>query len=70
MFGIKKPKKILGLYLHFKIFNKLNNGFEQHRGNKTDQSLTNVKTIVVTKSSTPILTIDEKKVPSIMADLV
>ncbi|WP_370214507.1 hypothetical protein [Mesoflavibacter profundi] len=31
---------------------------------------TTAKTTVVIKSSTPILTIDEKKVPPIMADLV
>ncbi|MDX8553547.1 hypothetical protein MK851_07920 [Tenacibaculum sp. 1B UA] len=37
---------------------------------KLTKAPTNAKTIVVTKSSTPILTIDEKKVPPIMADLV
>tara|TARA_R110002051_G_scaffold325627_1_gene429539 strand:- start:1452 stop:1601 length:150 start_codon:yes stop_codon:yes gene_type:complete len=31
---------------------------------------TTAKTLVVTKSSTPIFIIDEKKVPPIMADLV
>ncbi|MDX1774181.1 hypothetical protein [Oceanihabitans sediminis] len=31
---------------------------------------TTAKIIVVIKSATPILTIDEKKVPPIMADLV
>jgi hypothetical protein len=31
---------------------------------------TTAKTMVVIKSSAPILTIDEKKVPPIMADLV
>jgi len=59
-------------YLHLRHFapRKVINFFSSRETKKLTIAPRTAKITVVIKSSTPILTIDEKKVPPIMADLV